>query len=211
MYKILVFIVIIVLLSVIIFTANKTQDKSDIPEIFDVSKLPPIETFIIEPITIARVDMWVPAAKTGLLINRSCQPKLGNLFSSILPASVEHTKTDSCPDELARLLAEHISSYHEKSLPLTIFNGWQWEYSYSLSQFEEVSYDLSQRGGSWENCWEAILSGSTGYTNTEWIRFPNIDDTRIQLHSDMPQTKINVHTFNYMRTRDGYPKIRQLD
>ena len=130
--------------------------------------LPPLETFLLEPIEVENVSAWVPAGNSGPLINRSCQPKRNCSFSCVLPATVRHTKTEFSPKEVARLLAERTAHYHEQSLPLTIFNGWQWEYSYSLCQFESVTYNLPQRGGCWEDCWEAILTQSTGSANSSF-------------------------------------------
>lgn len=173
-------------------------------------QLPPMETFLFEPIEIESISAWVPAGNSGLVINRSCQPKRNCTFSCILPATVHHTKTEFCPNEVARLLAEHTACYHEQNLPLTIFNGWQWEYSYSLCQFESVTYDLPQRGGCWEGCWEAVLTESTGSARFQWIQvLPSGNFVGTQT-SKRQGSQIEVKTFNSMRTRDGYPKERQL-
>ena len=102
-------------------------------------ELPAIETYVVEPTVIENISIWVPAARSGPFINRSCRIKENLAFSSVLPASVKHQKTQFCPDQLARILAELTSFYHSQSLPLTIFNGWQWEYSYSMCQYESVS------------------------------------------------------------------------
>lgn len=173
-------------------------------------RLPPIETFLAEPIELENVSLWVPAQKTGPVINRSCQPKRNCTVSCVLPASVEHSKTDSCPDELARLLAEYAAHHHEKSLPLTIFNGWQWEYSYSLCQFESVSYDLPQRGGCWENSWEAILTQTVGSVSFQWLKVSPPHELSAKPDNNWHSSTIEVKTFNNMRTRNGYPKRRQL-
>jgi hypothetical protein len=189
------------ILAVVWATNNKPASVS--------GRLPPIETFLIEPIDLENIDVWVPAEKTGPVINRSCQPKKNCSFSCLLPASVEHSKTESCPDELARLLAEHTAHYHEKSLPLTIFNGWQWEYSYSMSQFELVSYDLPRRGGCWENSWEAILTQTVGSVGSQWLKLASPKEV-LAKHNNGRGSTIKVKTFNDMRTRNGYPKERQL-
>lgn len=123
---------------------------------------------------------------------------------------MEHSKTESCPDELARLLAQYAAHYHEKSLPLTMFNGWQWEYSYSMSQFELVSYDLPRRGGCWENSWEAILTQSMGSITFQWLKVSSPKETVAKHNNDGQSSAIKVNTFNDMRTRNGYPKKRQL-
>ena len=172
--------------------------------------LPPLETFLLEPIEVENVSAWVPAGNSGPLINRSCQPKRNCSFSCVLPATVRHTKTEFSPKEVARLLAERTAHYHEQSLPLTIFNGWQWEYSYSLCQFESVTYNLPQRGGCWEDCWEAILTQSTGSANIQWTQILPSDKSAGTQAGKKQGSQIEVKTFNSMRTRDGYPKERQL-
>jgi hypothetical protein len=192
------------LLFTMVILTNDNQGKSA------SQSLPPMETFLIEPIEVENVSAWIPAGNSGPLINRSCQPKRNCSFSCVLPATVRHTRTESSPKEVARLLAEHTARYHEQSLPLTIFNGWQWEYSYSLCQFESVTYDLPQRGGCWESCWEAILTQSTGSANFEWTRILPSGELAGTHAGKRQGSQIEVKTFNSMRTRDGYPKERQL-
>ncbi len=171
--------------------------------------LPAIETFVTEPTVIENVSIWVPAARSGPFINRSCRIKENMAFSSILPASVEHQKTDNCPDPIARILAELTSFYHSQSLPLTIFNGWLWEYTYSMCQYESVSYSLAQRGGCWENGWEAILNLSCGTSRIQVLELESLEEFTVK--KTLPaESTIEVKTFSSMRTRDGYPKERQL-
>lgn len=171
--------------------------------------LPAIETVCIEPVIIENISIWVPAAKSGPFINRSCRLKENLAFSSVLPASVNHKKTEICPPQVAKILAELTAAYHNKSLPLTIFNGWQWEYTYSLCQFESVSYDLARRGGCWENCQEAILSLSCGSSRLQWLDVKSPE--KFSIKQSLPsESTIEVKTFSSMRTRDGYPKERQL-
>lgn len=207
MCKIIKVCVIIVLILSIIVMADENRTVSN------YLQLPPIETLILEPIEIENFSIWVPAAKTGPIINRSCRIKDDCSFICGLSATVNHEKTKLCAEELARLLAEHTACYHEKNLPLTIFNGWQWEYSYSLNQFDSVNYDLAERGGSWENCWEAILNSSMGFANSRWIQVPSLDNITpiFDKNENRHETNIEVKTFSYMRTRDGYPKIRKLE
>jgi hypothetical protein len=176
----------------------------------DPHQLPPIETFLLEPVELENISIWVPAGRTGPFINRSCRPKKNCSYSCVLPATVHHTKTELCPEEVARLLAEHTAYYHKQSLPLTIFNGWRWEYFYSLCQFESVTYDLPQRGGCWENSWEAVLTQSTGSANFQWLQVFPSDRFVDRSDSNKQKSLIEVKTFNSMRTRDGYPKKRQL-
>lgn len=172
-------------------------------------ELPAIETFVIDPTIIENISIWVPAAKSGLLINRSCRPKVNLAFSLALPASIKHQKTDNCPDAIARILAELTSFYHSQSLPLAIFNGWQWEYTYSMCQYELVSYDLARRGGCWENSWEAILNLSYGSIQLQQLDIKSSE--KFSTHKAAPpESIIEVKTFSSKRTRDGYPKKRQL-
>jgi len=173
-------------------------------------QLPPMETFVLEPFELENVSVWIPAVKTGPLINESCRPEKNCSFSCMLPANVHHTKTELCPEGVARLLAEYAAFYHEQSVPLTIFNGWQWEYSYGLWQFESVTYDLPERGGSWENLWEAVLTKTTGSADFQWfLVFPS-GGLADKSDSNKQKSHIDVTTFNSIRTRDGYPKKRQF-
>lgn len=173
-------------------------------------KFLPIEIICIEPVSIENISIWVPAVKSGLFINRSCQPKENCSYSSTLPASINHTKTKYCPAEVARLLAEYTAIYHKNSLPLTIFNGWRWEYKYSLCQFESVTYDLPRRGGCWESCWEAVMNLSYGSSKLIWLEAKSLDQFDSKQLDVTPESTIEVRTFSSMRTRDGYPKERQL-
>ena len=194
----------LLLLYVAVDLADANKDKPI------AQQLPPIETFLLEPIAMENVSFWVPAEKTGPVINRSCRPKESCSFSCVLPATVQHTKSECCPIEVARLLAEYAARHHEQSLPLTIFNGWQWEYSYSLCQFESVTYDLPERGGCWESSWEAILTESTGSASFRWLQIPPSDKATDRGDENAEGSHIEVKTFNSMRIRDGYPKERQL-
>jgi hypothetical protein len=128
----------------------------------------------------------------------------------LLPATVDHTKTESCPEEVARLLAEHTAGYHERRLPLTILGGWRWEYSYGLSQFKSASFNLPRRGGSWENCWEAVLTQRAGLIAAQWVHIYDSNDWTTKSENGKPKSNIEIRTFSSMRTRDGYPKERKL-
>ena len=203
-YKLTTFCLVVLLIYAAVILAEDHKSQSD------SYQLPAIETFILEPIMLENTSIWIPADKTGPVINRSCRPEIGCSYSCNLHATVHHTKTDHCLEEVARLLAEYTARYHEQSLPLTIFNGWQWEYSYSLCQFKSVTYDLPRRGGCWENSWEAVLIRSTGSVNSQWLRFFPSDKFMDESKSNIQQSNIEVKTFNSMRTRDGYPKKRQL-
>jgi len=172
-------------------------------------ELPAIETFVTEPTIIENVNIWVPAARSGPFINRSCHIKENLAFSLVLPASVRHQKTDHYPSQTARILAELTCFYHSQSLPLTIFNGWQWEYNNSMCQYESVSYDLAQRGGCWENSWEAILNLSCGTSRMQILELESLE--KFSIYKIAPsESIIEVKTFSSMMTRDGYPKERLL-
>lgn len=173
-------------------------------------QLPPIETFILNPIELENLCFWAPAGKIGPVINNGCGPKLGCISTCEVPALVNHIKTEACPPEVARLLAEYAACYHERNLPLTIFNGWQWEYPLSLNQYESVSYDLPARGGSWENSWEAIATHSSGSIGFRWIQVSKYSAVMQEQKNITQESKIDVITFDDMRTRDGYPKKRQF-
>lgn len=175
-----------------------------------VADRPPLETFILQPVSVDSISVWVPADKSGPIINRSCTARRNGIQSSTLSARVRHTKTDHCPDGLARLLAEYAALRHERNLPLTIFNGWQWEGSCSLCQFASTLYDLKARGGSWENAREAVLTRTLGSVAGEWILVPCAEDPPAQPRASEAQSHIEVTTFDSLRTRDGYPKARQF-
>lgn len=193
----------------IILAAIAFADMDEEPTASVSSQLPPLETLIIEPIELKHINVWIPAAKAGPFMNKSCRPKTNCLYSCVLPATVNHTKTELCLDAVARLLAEHTARYHEQSLPLTIFNGWQWEYSYSLSQFDTVTYDLPERTGCWESSWEAILTHSTGSVEAQWLQVSQSDKAANISNGNKQESKIEVWTFDSLRTRDGYPKERR--
>ena len=170
---------------------------------------PAMETTIIEPVIIENISVYVPAAKSGPFVNRACRAKNNLTFSLNIPAYVKHEKTRLCPPQTARILAELTAFYHSESLPLTIFNGWQWEYTYSVCQYESVSYDLAPRGGCWENGWEAILNLSCGASRMQVLELESLEN--FNTHKAAPsESIIEVKTFSSMRTRDGYPKERQL-
>ena len=201
----------ILILSLIIWLSPLFSSFSDEKKSTDYAdNLPPMETFILEPVEIENESIWVPAAKVGPVINRSCRIKEDS-SSCVLPATVNHSKKDNCPDDIARILAEQIAYYHEKALPLTIFNGWQWEYLYSLSQYESKTYDLGDHGGSWENTWEVILTSSIGHLQAQWIPISILSNDKAKADENVQSTKIEINTFSDMRTRDGYPKIRKIE
>jgi len=193
-------------LSIVIFLILGVCMAEDAQAYID---LPAIETFVTEPTVIESVSVWVPVARSGPFVNRSCRIRENLTFSSVLPAALKHQKTDTCPDSTARILAELTSFYHSQSLPLTIFNGWQWEYTYSMCQYESISYDLAQRGGCWENAWEAIMSLSCGASQIQVLELESLE--KFTVKNTLPaKSIIEIKTFSSKRTRDGYPKERQL-
>lgn len=198
------FSLVVLLACSIIILADSDQAMPNSP------RWQPIETFLLDSIELDTVSLWVPAGRTGPVINMSCRPKNDCAYSCALPASVHHTKTEVCPKGVARLLAEYAAANHEKSLPLTIFNGWQWEYSYSLCQFDSVTYDLPEHGGCWESSWEAILTYSTGSADFQWVEVSSLDKPVLKSDKTGQKTHIDVRTFDALRIRDGYPKKRKL-
>jgi hypothetical protein len=187
-----------------IIPANDGRTVSNLPQ------LPAVETLLLEPVELENICIWVPAAKVGPEINRACVTRTGYSRSAVLPATVDHTKAESCPEEVARLLAEYTAGYNEQRLPLTILRGWCWEYSYSLSQFESVSFDLPRRGGAWENCWEAVLTQSAGSIAAKWVHVCDSNEWATESANGKPKSNLEIRTFSAMRTRDGYPKEREL-
>lgn len=166
----------------------------------------PLETFIIKPIDLEHLDIWVPAAKAGPMLNRSCQPRLNCSYWAAMPADIRHTKQPGSLTQLARLLAEHAASFHKESLPLTIFNGWQWEYSYNLCQYVSAVYDLEEHGGSWENSFEAILSITSGSADIVGMTFDRDGKFSFETVNPEQHSNIFVSTFSAIENRYGYPK-----
>jgi len=183
------------------------RDKSVPPP---TEKLPPWETFIIEPVKLNSASFWVAADKIGPEINRACRPRTGNEYSCILPVSINHDKQPRCPAPMARLLAEFTWPYHRENLPLTIFNGWQWEYSFNLSQYETAAYNLPARGGSWENCLEVILNATSGDLYESRLQIEDSAKIVYDPNSSKSVSHIEINTFSSLRTRHGYPKKRIL-
>lgn len=169
--------------------------------------LPDIQTFVVMPPDIENVCVWVTADKVGPLINRSCRLKDNCSYSVSLPADVHHDKDKECPEIVARLLAQTVSDLHVNVLPLTIFNGWQWEYSYSMADYDAKVYDLSARGGSWENCNEAVYIKTFGKVVAGWISRSSRSEG---FFTNLSNSNITVETFKDLRTRNGYPCQKQL-
>jgi len=192
----------------LLYSQNNLLDDSKVSS--SLPQLPPIETTFLEPIELENVSVWVIADKTVPFINRSCRLRDNCSYSCVLPANVYHSKTDSCPAEVARLLAEYTSTYHGQALPLTIFNGWQWEYSYSLCQFESLTYNLAPRGGCWENCWEAVMTLRRSSNKLKWLNAKSMQQFDTRQLNIQPESVLEVKMFSSVRIRDGYPKERQF-
>jgi hypothetical protein len=175
-------------------------------------ELPPIETALLGPIELESISIWVPARKIGPTINRaSCsRAVIRKAYSFGLPIGVQHTKSPCCPQEVARLLAEHVATHREKCVPITIFNGWQWEYSNSLCQFSSGAYTVPPKGHYWENSWEAILSQDIGFAHLNWVPISLSSSPLARSDSSEQTSNVEVLTFSSKRTRDGYPKNGQL-
>ena len=99
---------------------------------------------------------------------------------------------------------------HEEHLPLTITDGWRWEYLYSLSRYESATYDLPARGGSWDYALEAILSLSEATSSPLWIRVDDAPEGAANAQVDRMQSTIEVFGFSLVRPRDGYPKMQMF-
>lgn len=194
------------IIAIVLFPATLGLSESAKVEV----NLPPMETLYIEPIELENISVWVPAAKAGPVINRSCQAKGGCDYSFLLPAIVQHEKTDQCPEYLAKNLAELTAIFHRDSLPLTILNGWQWEFVYSLSQYQAVKYSLPKRGGSWENYWEAIMTISCAKSQYGWLNIKPTGEYQINESASQTESNIKLNSFSHVRKRDGYPKERKL-
>jgi len=170
------------------------------------SRLPPIETFVLEPIQLETLDMWVAACKSEPVINRSCRPKTDCSYACLLHGRVDHSKTESCPDGAARLAAEYAARYHRQTMPLTILNGWQWDTTCDLGLLESVTYDLRGRGWCWEGSWEALMRQTAGSLNYRWVCLGSAVNA-----SEITQgSTINAISFSCLRARNGYPRKRQL-
>jgi hypothetical protein len=172
-------------------------------------EVPPIETLLLPPVELEHISLWVPAAKFGPEVNWSCQAKTGNSHSVALSSAVDHTKTDSCPEGLARMLAEYTAGYHQQGMPLTILGIWRWEYFYSPCQFDSVSFDLPKHGGALEGSWEAILTQSTGTIGSQWARLSEARDYFTVSNEDEADCRIKTTDFSDMRNRYGYPKVQK--
>ena len=175
-----------------------------------IENLPPLETFILEPVKLNCVSIWVTADKVGPEINRACRPRFANMYSYALPVRIDHTKKEDCPESIARLLAEYTWSHHKENAPLTIFNGWKWEYAYSMSQYQTLTYDLPADGGSWEHCSEVILNSISGDICGKWLQITDAGQMSSTPKSGTSESHIEINTFSSIRTRHGYPKIRIL-
>jgi hypothetical protein len=172
--------------------------------------LPPIETFVLEPVDSEGISIWVPAGRSGPIINRACATTKGHLYACLLPAGVTHTKSDQCPEAAARLAAEYVAPRHAEHLPLTIVDGWRWEYLYSLSRYESASYDLPARGGSWDYALEAILTLSEATVLPQWLQVGEAPCQISQSDAQKMSSTIKVFGFSIVRPRHGYPKTQQF-
>jgi hypothetical protein len=159
-----------------------------------------IEVLLVRPIEAENLRIWIPAGKYGPEINRSCRVRKNCMYSMSIGSEVNHTKSNNCMNGYARILAEQVSIYH--NLPVTIFDGWQWEYAFDLSDYSSATFDLGARGGSWECMWEAIFSLTSGRFVYDWIGANSVFRSE--------GSEINILTYSSMRTRDGYPKERKL-
>jgi hypothetical protein len=170
--------------------------------------LPLAETFVVEPVAVENISLWVPVAVKGPFINNSCLRKNYDCSFS-LPAIVKHQKTENCPQQTAMILAQETSFYHSDYIPLTVFNGWQWECVPNISKYNSVNYSLPPRGGSWQCSWAAIMNLSCGCVKLQQIEISSPYNFTIN-NNLLLESTIEVKTFSSLRIRNGYPKKRQL-
>jgi hypothetical protein len=178
-------------------------------EQYDVSLLPPLEAFVLDPIEIESVAIWIPADKMGPVINSGCSKTAGDrvYICQFPPTTVKHEKADACPDGIAGLLAEASSVPYKDSLPLTVFNGWQWE-PLTVPAYEEVTYYLSGYGGNWESSWEGILTRSLGSIKGRWLQNAPCEGQATE-NAQGIQSQIDIVSFTSVTTRKDYPKRRR--
>ena len=165
------------------------------------------ETFVVSQLQTVNFIAYVPAVQNGPFINRSCRARTGCTVSSNLPAIVIHRKTDDCMAYAGRILAESVWTYYKDSMPLTIFNGWQWQYNYGICQFKKSLYDLDRRGGCWETAMEAKLNCTFAGSKCNWLR---INSDGSFSYKPAGESNIEILNFSNLRDRNGYPKNRKL-
>ena len=195
-----IFYVIIFCTSLVVLAANNG----------DTPLAPAIETLIISPIEMETAEIRVPVAKAGPFINEGCDPQLNCTFTFAARPQLRHTKEPNCPPGLATILAEYTSVASQCDVPLTIFNGWQWECLYALGPHQAATYDLIGQGGWWECSWEAKMRIVCSSTALKAIKIS--EDGRIVVPEEKPTQTSNIEliTVSDIRTRDGYPKERKL-
>ena len=194
-----IFYVIILCTSLVVLAANNSEAPPS-----------PLKTCIISPIEIETAEILVPIAKAGPFINEGCNPQLNCTFTFSAPPKLNHRKDPNCPPGLAGILAEYTSAASHCDLPLTIFNGWQWECLYALGPRRTAAYDLIGEGGWWECAWEAKMRIICSSAALKTIQIS--EDWQIVAPQDKPAQTSNIEliTFSDIRTRDGYPKERKL-
>jgi hypothetical protein len=201
-----IFLWCLVICSIFNIPVQGQETEKKMPEIGPKDLL--FETFVVEPIEVVNISMWVPADKIGPEINRTCNKKRYQQYQCQLATVINHNKTKTCPVRLARLLAEYIGREYKETIPLTFTLGWKWDFSFSLSQYEGCEYYLPRWGGSWENAVEAILSLTIGSVEGKWLKINSISASSAS--TSKIESDIEIKTFSSMRTRNGYPKERQL-
>ena len=171
-----------------------------------VSQPSALQTLVVRPADLVSFSVWVPAAKTPPEINRSCQIRRDCLYTCSLPPVVEHTRTDTCPPSLARLLAQLVWPRHRHSLPLTILDGWRWRCDLSLAEFYTTNYQIPGRGGFWEHCLQAIRASTHASIQAFWLPLEPDRFSRNIPQESFAQSGVNVITFSHLDARHGYPR-----
>ncbi len=195
-----IFYVIILCMLLVVLAANNA----------DTPPIPAIETIIIDPIEMETAEIWAPIAKAGPFINEGCDPQLNCTFTFAAPPKLRHTRDPNCPPGLARVLAEYTAAASHSDLPLTIFNGWQWECLYALGPHQAAAYDLIGEGGWWECAWEGKMRIVCSSSALKTIRISEDGAISPPEEESAPTSSIELITFSDIRTRDGYPKEKKL-
>jgi len=169
-----------------------------------------LETFVVMPVTVNPISIWVPADAMGPFSIHCAFRRSSGTSQCQLPASVEHVNTQAGPDGVARGLGDTVCLAQKQDLPLTLVNGWKWDFASPVSQYETFSYDLIGRD-CWENSVEAIMTVVHGQTQGEWFAVELA--SRKTFADPLPEMKseITIKNFEKIRSRAGYPKQRSVE
>ena len=178
------------------------QDKATVP----------LETYVLSPMTFSQTAFWIPVERAGPFIHHgSCSMAgKGRSHQCVFPqTTVLHSKSESCPNDLARLLAESVHAVADPKIPLMWLNGWQWTFMLPLLDELEVTYDLLPNGGSWENSWEQVMNTVHADVHGAWLtpQSSGHDETRSELQG---QSHLSVFSYSDLQVRHGYPRQKKF-